>query len=133
MTESSFHVVGHPRPQPRPRFVRGRVISTLDANARTWRDTLATACRDLKAKTPGPADLGPALSLDLAFQFPTREDTRWGCVHTFRPDLDNLAKLVQDVLADEGMLGGDDAAICRLSVSKHWAKEGGVKISILPA
>jgi len=44
-----------------------------------------------------------------------------GKPHESRPDLDNLAKFVNDVA--NGILWQDDAQIARLSLEKVWAEE----------
>jgi Holliday junction resolvase RusA-like endonuclease len=38
-----------------------------------------------------------------------------------RPDVDNLAKFVNDVA--QGILWGDDSQVVRLTVEKVWAEE----------
>lgn len=47
-----------------------------------------------------------------------------------RPDLDNLAKSVSDGL--NGVIYVDDARICNLIVSKHYAPSAGVVVEVKP-
>jgi Holliday junction resolvase RusA-like endonuclease len=112
-------VQGIPRPQPRPRFVRGRVISTADANAKRWIQTVETGARalvEMKGQQTG------ALVVCIGFRFPTKDKTRHGKPHTHRPDLDNLAKLILDCLMRAGLIA-DDACVSSLSVQKTWDAE----------
>lgn len=113
-------VQGVPRPQPRPRFVRGRVVSTADANAKRWIATVEAGARslvELRGKQSGP------LAVAIGFRFPTRDKTRHGKPHTFRPDVDNLAKLILDCIMRAGLIG-DDSIVSTLSVQKTWDETG---------
>ena len=113
-------VQGTPRPQPRPRFVRGRVVSTADANAKRWIATVEAGARglvELRGKQSGP------LAVAIGFRFPTRDKTRHGKPHTFRPDVDNLAKLILDCLMRAGLIG-DDSIVSSLAVQKTWDETG---------
>lgn len=60
---------------------------------------------------------------------PTKDKTRWGQPHTFRPDADNLAKLVLDAMMKAGLLA-DDSIVSSLLVRKTWAQEGGLVATI---
>ena len=116
-------VDGIPRPQPRPRFYKGRVISTADANARRWINLIESAARvalDAAGKVEGP------IAVALHFAFPTKDKTRWGKPHTARPDADNLAKLVLDAVMRAGLIG-DDSGVARLVIVKAWASSGGLE------
>lgn len=123
---------GHPRPQPRPRFVKGRVISTVSPLAREWRKIVSLAVKSDMRRTP---DWPGGCALDLVFVMPTRDKKRHGRPHLMRPDTDNLAKLIMDVLEERGALPRGDADVCLLSVRKVWgsAAQGGVVISLSPA
>jgi Holliday junction resolvase RusA-like endonuclease len=113
-------VQGIPRPQPRPRFIRGRVVSTAAANAKRWIATVeagAKALVQMKGKQSGP------LSVAIAFRFPTRDKTRHGKPHTSRPDADNLGKLILDCLVRAGLID-DDACVSSLGIQKTWDAEG---------
>ena len=107
-------VQGIPRPQPRPRFVRGRVVSTADANAKRWIATVEAGARglvELRGKQSGP------LAVAIGFRFPTKDKARHGKPHTFRPDVDNLAKLILDCLMRAGLIG-DDSLVSTYYVQK---------------
>jgi Holliday junction resolvase RusA-like endonuclease len=109
---------GHPRPQPRPRVIRGRAISTLDPLASSWKARIRASSsaipRELGSLAPGP------LSCSMAFLMPTKDAARFGKPHTQVPDLDNLAKLVLDAIQDTGLIA-NDSHVALLSVSKSWA------------
>lgn len=123
-------VKGTPRPQPRPRFVRGRVVSTADANARRWKASVEAAARQA-VKDHG--QLSGPLSVSLGFEMPTQDKKRHGLPHTMRPDSDNLAKLVLDALMSAGLIG-DDSAVSLLTVRKTWAASplAGVSLAVEP-
>lgn len=121
-------VKGTPRPQPRPRFVRGRVVSTADPNAKRWKagvEAVARVALGEHGQQSGP------LSVSLNFEMPTADKKRWGLPHTLRPDSDNLAKLVLDALMSAGLIGDDSAVSCLL-VRKTWAASplAGVSLAI---
>ena len=109
---------GHPRPQPRPRVIRGRAISTLDPLASFWKARIRAASsaipREHGTLAPGP------LSCSMAFLMPTKVESRFGKPHTQVPDLDNLAKLVLDAMQDTGLIA-NDSHVALLSLSKSWA------------
>lgn len=123
-------VKGTPRPQPRPRFVRGRVVSTADPNARRWKANVEAVAR-AAAREHGQQS-GP-LAVSLGFEMPTADKKRWGLPHTMRPDSDNLAKLVLDALMSAGLIG-DDSAVSLLTVRKTWAASplAGVSLTVAP-
>lgn len=124
------NVRGTPRPQPRPRFVRGRVVSTADANAKRWISQVEAASRQAagaKGRQAGP------VAVVIEFTFPTKDTSRHGKPHTSRPDADNLAKLVLDSAMRAGLIG-DDAAVSCLTVRKTWgsASQSGADLVLAP-
>lgn len=123
-TSFALWVSGTPRPQARPRFVNGRVISTVDAGTKAWQQAIRSAAY----LTRGDPIHGP-VSLALVFRMPIKDAKRWGMPHTGRPDVDNLAKLVMDQLTAAGVWA-DDAKVARLDCSKLYAEKGGVGIEI---
>lgn len=123
----TFSVAGIPRPQPRPRFVKGRVISTADANAKRWIAAVEAVAREAK---PYAGEFGSALAVVLVFRFPTKDKSRHGKPHTFRPDSDNLAKLILDATMRAGLIA-DDAAVSSLSIRKTWAIDAGVDVLMI--
>ena len=60
---------------------------------------------------------------------PTKEKSRWGTPHTFRPDADNLAKLALDAMMKAGLMA-DDSIVSSLLIRKTWAQEGGLTATI---
>lgn len=122
-----LNIEGTPRPQPRPRFVRGKVVSTADANAKRWKDSIRAAGK-MAAEARGMVDAG-AVAIVMRFDMPTPKADRHGRPHTFRPDADNLAKLALDAVMDAGLLK-DDAAVSTLVVTKTWAGKGGLVMTI---
>jgi Holliday junction resolvase RusA-like endonuclease len=122
-------IMGHPRPQPRPRFVNGRVISTADANAKVWRAAVMNAANRLHGMSSIPLK-GP-LQFSMAFVFPTPKEDRHGKPHTQVPDVDNLAKLILDAMQDAGVLE-NDSAVSSMELSKSWGPKGGVVIYMGP-
>lgn len=103
--------------------MRGRVISTADANAKRWIATVEAACRTAAAvagKVQGP------VAVVLHFRFPTKDKARIDQPHTSRPDADNLAKLVLDSAMRAGLIG-DDAGVARLLVIKSWSDQPGLE------
>ena len=126
-TAIAFSVEGIPRPQPRPRFVKGRVIACADANAKRWIASVEEVARQAQ---PFSGELGSALSVILVFRFPTKDKTRHGKPHTFRPDADNMAKLILDCMMRAG-LTGDDSTVSSLCIRKTWAIDAGVDVLVL--
>jgi Holliday junction resolvase RusA-like endonuclease len=125
----SVYVRGTPRPQPRPRFVGGRVVSTVSAGAKAWRAAVTTAARRAVQSMGGVS--GP-VSLGVRFDMPTREPGRWGKPHAMRPDADNLLKLVMDCLTRAGVWG-DDCQVVAVQCYKVWARDGGAAVVITQA
>ena len=150
-------VRGHPRPQPRPRFVNGRTIGTTDKKALCWRAAILRSARasvrlrdcsgmgadhGLADNHKAVTDHGPVndpmsgshgVSVDVVFRFATKDTARHGLPHTGKPDGDNLAKLVLDVLVEAKALGGDDARCASLSVRKLWDRSNpGMTVLVRP-
>lgn len=121
-----LQVQGIPRPQPRPRFARGRVISCADANAKRWISAVEARARELRHQ-PGPLKGG--LCVCLEFTLPTKQKSLEGTPHVSRPDADNLAKLILDCLMRAGLIG-DDAVVSTLVVRKTYGFAPGVLIVV---
>lgn len=122
-----FTVKGTPRPQPRPRFVKGRVISTVSHHARAWR---AAVRRALPREVP---TFTGALEVSIAFVFRPADAMaeRIGQPHTHKPDADNLAKLILDVLQGEKVIG-DDCKVAVLLTRKVWGEEACAMVRVTP-
>lgn len=125
-----FHayVYGTPRPQPRPRFVNGRVVSTASKSVKLWRALLFHEFRNLHRGMPAIVD---PVRVDLIFSLKSKQD-RWGKPHAIRPDIDNLSKLALDILKKAGVLADDCLVTCG-ETRKSWARYGGVEVVIKPA
>ena len=121
MNPIQFSASGTPRPQPRPRLCKGRVVSVADANAKRW---IVTVERSARQAFLAHGVAGEPLDVLMIFRMPTPKDDRWGKPHTFRPDADNLAKLALDAMMRAGLIK-DDSSVSSLVIKKVWANDGG--------
>ena len=86
--------------------------------------------------SPSAPYLCPVI-LEIEFVFPYRKTEKKGNLrfpkipHTSKPDCDNMAKIVGDVLTKLKFYK-DDSQVCRLVVSKFWGHTVGLGISIVP-
>lgn len=130
--ELFIKTLGTPRPQPRPRFYDGRVIANSNPNAQLWKRILVASFLDQKQKQhwKQPAPDSP-MAIVMVFMFATPDKSRWGTCHNHRPDTDNLAKLVLDVMTQVGIMD-DDCIVSRLVIEKTWCKpsEEGLNMSV---
>lgn len=124
MITTVFTVNGTPRPQPRPRFVKGHVVSTADPGTRLWRAKVVAVCAEL----PKLPDKTP-LSVEMVFRMPSAKTERINLPHLSTPDVDNLAKLILDAMQDANMLP-NDSAVSRLLVLKRWSLPGDAGVSV---
>jgi Holliday junction resolvase RusA-like endonuclease len=108
---------GTPRPQPRPRFYRGKAVSCADKSTRAWIDLIHQATR--QALQANEELKGPVF-ISLEFRFGTAQKDRHGQAHLATPDADNLAKLALDCFQRAGALR-NDSAVWKLSVIKTWS------------
>lgn len=128
---ASGWIPGTPAPLPRPRFVRGRVVSWRAAGRATglWRARVERELRTAVERLGDPLEAvraGCDLAVSLRFVFPTVDRALHGAPHTRRPDADNLAKLWLDVAQDTGLLlGQDDSHVAGLETWKEWGAIGG--------
>lgn len=126
----SVYIDGTPRPQPRARHVGGgRVVSLADKNAKLWKARVMAALMEARK---GAARVDRACSLWCVAMFATPKADRWGKHHTFRPDKDNLEKLVMDAMTKAGTLK-DDSLICDGAMRKVWAERAGMSIMLMEA
>lgn len=123
----SIYIDGTPRPQPRPRFVGGRVVSTSGIHATLWKERIVASLTIARAKE---IRIERAVGLWCTAMFPTPKVERWGTWHTFRPDRDNCEKLVMDALTAAGTIK-DDCLICDGAFRKVWAQNGGLSIMLM--
>lgn len=121
------YVAGQPRPQPRARFINGRVVSTANMRAKVWKNSVVAA---LRRALQGRARIERPVGLWCESSFHTPRQERWGKPHAFRPDKDNIEKLVMDSLMVAGVVK-DDSLVCEGSMRKVWAMDGGLTIMLL--
>lgn len=129
-----FRVHGTPRPQPRPRVIRGRAVSTADPKARLWRHAIWQEIQRTVTLRPARAPLwhGPlAIEMTFIFKPPPNSPDRIGQAHTHRPDGDNLAKAAIDVMQDANIFT-DDSQVAELKVTKLWGEKPGVIVHVRP-
>lgn len=125
----SWTVLGDPKAQPRPRAYAAKIGGRT--TARVYNPDSADAWKAQIAHTIGRAEqpiLGPvAVRIDLLFPRPQRLRTRTtiGVMtrHTSKPDTDNAAKPILDVLTELGWWR-DDSQVAEILVSKWYAAEG---------
>lgn len=119
-------ITGTPRPLPRPKFYRGRVVSMpRGAKARVWRRTLCLQIgqdlRTAQAHGDWPENAAePVLSCDVTFVFNGVGNSKAGGEPAWlrnRPDLDNLVKMVLDAAQDVGVMR-DDMQVVEFSSRK---------------
>jgi Holliday junction resolvase RusA-like endonuclease len=122
-----LNVEGTPRPQPRPRLCKGRIVSTADAKAKRWKH-LVHQTGKLAVEAHGQIQ-AQAVAVVMRFDMPTPKADRHGLPHTFRPDADNLAKLALDAVMDAGLLK-DDAVVSTLVITKTWAAKGALTMTL---
>ena len=130
----AFSVRGTPRPQPRPRFVRGRVVSTADAKAKLWRMAVAAVVDMAKRNFSRVAPLftGPVrVRMVFTFEPPANCAYRLGLPHTHKPDASNLAKLIEDVMEAHGVFA-NDSQVSVLEPEKWWGERAGVLVLVEP-
>lgn len=118
-----------PRPWKRPRWdsKRGRTFTSAAAE-RAGRELAGL----LRHSTP-TAPFGGPLRLTVTFCMPIpkrrHEGQRDGAPHASRPDIDNLAKLVLDVLS-RLRWWHDDAQVSELRAGKFYGERPGVHVRI---
>jgi len=140
----SFTVIGIPKGEARARARRAgphaRIYKPTDGPDANWRADVQTAA--LEHRQPGPPLHGP-VAVWMAFNMPRpkghyRTGKHAGQVkpgaplhHDKKPDTDNLAKLVLDVLTGCGYWQ-DDCQVTQLLITKDWAEVGSCTVEIRP-
>lgn len=125
-----FSVHGTPRPQPRPRFIKGRVVSTADPKAKLWRLAVERAVKEAVANRGQrlPLFTGP-VRVTAVFAFPTLIRKRHGQPHTNKPDADNCEKGLWDVMEREGVFKNDSQVSDPVTI-KRWGAHAGVVVTV---
>nr|WP_237267712.1 RusA family crossover junction endodeoxyribonuclease [Tardibacter chloracetimidivorans] len=103
------------------------MVSTASRGAKLWRQAVELAARHARAKP-----FTGAVEIRMAFRFavPKTRPEYLGQPHTAKPDGDNLAKAVMDVLEAVGLLE-NDCRVSRLTVEKRWAETAGVGVEVI--
>jgi Holliday junction resolvase RusA-like endonuclease len=142
----AFAAHGIPKGQPRPRAYAMRMGSRYtarmyaDPSAADWTARVAAAIGSHPRRNAlEPIFCGP-VSVTMVFDLPRPKShftpngaLRLNAPHycTTKPDADNLAKLVLDVLTKAGWVWKDDAIVASLSVIKNYNDANpGVGVSI---
>lgn len=126
----SFFVEGDPKGQPRARAcIRGKHAGVYDpGTADVWKMAVAEAWRCVRVE---PFTGAVSLSLRFFFKRPKshfgsgknarnlKPSAPWR--HTLKPDCDNLAKAVMDVLTRLGAWE-DDCRVNQLYVHRQWTE-----------
>lgn len=135
MTEAlTFTVHGTPRPKSRPRFVRGRVISTANPHEKLWKKAVERAALAAVMYRGDPAPVfRSAVRVRMVFYFEPSgsRGELVGQPHTHKPDTDNIAKLVLDAMVRMKVLA-DDSLVADQPVEKWWGERAGVVVIAEP-
>ena len=128
MVESIFFLPGRPKPKnERNAGAGGRIYYSQDVKAHQ-------KALELMASPYAPAApiVGPVW-LDLAFWMPIPkkpgQDQADGQPHIFKPDSDNLVKMVKDALTNAGFWV-DDCQVFNMKVSKCYGPTPGTTITV---
>jgi Holliday junction resolvase RusA-like endonuclease len=129
-----FRVHGTPRPKARPRFVGGRVVTTVGPKEKLWRAWVERAAKEAVANRgdPAPIFLG-AVRVRMVFTFkpPQSGRDRVGKPHTQKPDAENCSKLVLDAMERAGVFKNDSQA-AQAPPEKWWGMNAGVVVTVEP-
>jgi Holliday junction resolvase RusA-like endonuclease len=114
-------------------IINGRPMFFKKAAHQSAENDLLLLCAPHAPATPYDCPV----TMEIEFVFPFRKTEKKGNLrypkipHTSKPDCDNMAKLIGDVLTKLGFYK-DDSQVCRLVVSKFWGHTVGIGISIVP-
>ena len=128
----TIRVAGTPKAQPRPRAVaRGGFARVYNPDtADEWKAAVAAA-PSTPAKPSAPIESAVKLGIVVRMPIPKSraKHVETDSPHTFKPDLDNLAKAIFDAMTNAGWWK-DDCQISHLTVSKVWSDEPGAIIEV---
>lgn len=142
----TFEVFGTPKGQPRARAFAQRFGNKFSARmydpgtADEWKETLYFGLRGELNKISAQPSLG-AFKVSLRFTMP-RPKSHLGKrglkasaprFHFGKPDIDNLTKLILDVITKDGRVWRDDSQVTTIIACKGYVVEGqrpGVWVSI---
>lgn len=121
-------VRGTPQPKARPRFVKGRVVSTVKPKEKLWRKGVESAAKAaVEARGGGPLFTG-AVRTTMTFTF-AGAPHQIGKPHTAKPDKENLEKLVLDAMERAGVYR-NDSQVAAGPVAKWWGEQPGATILV---
>lgn len=123
-----FLVPGVPAPQGSKRHVGGGRMIESSKKLKPWREAVRKVAAEHAPDTP----LDCALRVSMDFYLPEPARSRFGKHPAGVPDLDKLARAVNDGITAGG-LWTDDSRVCSLHVRKHWATDTpGVRVTVEP-
>jgi Holliday junction resolvase RusA-like endonuclease len=112
--------------------MNGKVRFFEKAKVRSAREILLSSLQQYAPVTP----IATAVSLSVKYFFPYRKTERKAIVkqglitpHTVRPDLDNLEKLLLDVMTSL-QFWKDDSQVCDKHTQKFFAPQGKIVIEV---
>lgn len=124
----TFEIPGEavPKLRPRVKFGNGRVWTYTPAKSADYEKAVRLMAQvAMRARKPisGPVALYIAVYREPPKSASQKKriemiDEGWPVA---RPDLDNLIKGISDAI--NGVVFGDDGAVCRIIASKHWGAE----------
>lgn len=128
-------LLGHPRGQGRPRFVRATGIAHKDAKTQRFEDNLAVM--STRAMAGRPPLVGPIVAFILAvFPIPKSWSTKKRAAAkageirpTVKPDWDNIGKMTD---AMKGIVFVDDAHIVDGRVKKIYGERPRLVVTVAP-
>lgn len=115
-------------------IVAGRPMFFKKKEHQSAENDLLLLCAPHKPAEP----ISGPVRLEIEFTFPWRKSEKKSNLrfprlpHTSKPDCDNMAKLIGDVLT-KLQFYGDDSQVCCLVISKYWGHKVGIGIAIMSA
>ena len=127
-----YNIKGIPRPQPRPRAsATGVFYSPNPPHIKKWKEAVRDVVSDDTYSIEGPVYLQLNFRMPRPVRLLRKADPNREIPHTARPDIDNLVKLVMDVMTKEGVWD-DDSQVCNILCSKYYhTKDGSPGVDII--
>ena len=117
----------NPQPAIRPRFGNGHCYDSQKLLKTMISLQIAKQHADRKQYT-GP--LAVYIQFHIALPQGKKNRVRLNCPHIFKPDIDNLAKLLLDCLTRSRIIR-DDCIICELHATKDYHPKGATVFEII--
>jgi Holliday junction resolvase RusA-like endonuclease len=110
--------------------VGGRIVFYEKQEVKDLRTTYTLAIKNemCKCRQEPPRLKGP-VKISIQWAFLSSDKKNWGRLKMSKPDLDNAAKLLLDVLADLGFFEKGDQQVAKLELSKIWSDHAYVEIN----